>query len=101
MAQILAHQEIYQQLSKNMANKKLFPVLLFFGPSGVGKRLVAKTLIQDLFCKTNNHCGTCAVCQKIERDEFESLHTLKPDGKFIKVEAVRDLLQKLTLQNLH
>ncbi len=101
MVKILAHFGIYQQLAKNIEAGKLFPVLLFFGPSGVGKRLVAKTLIKDLFCKTKDHCDECPSCIKIEKEEFEGFHTLKPDGKFIKVDAVRDLLQKLNLQNLH
>src|SRR5690606_11227140 len=92
---------IYEQLSSNLKAGKLFPVLLFFGPGGVGKKLVAKTLIQDMFCETRNHCGNCPACTKILREEFESLHILKPEGNFIKVDAVRDLMQKLTLQNLH
>jgi DNA polymerase-3 subunit delta' len=101
MAQIIAHQEIYEQLAANLKSGKLFPVLLFFGPSGVGKKLVAKTLIQDMFCVTSNHCGHCPACGKIAREEFEGLHILRPEGNYIKVDAVRDLLQKLTLQNLH
>lgn len=54
--------------------------LLFFGPDGVGKALMARELAQALLCggrqETEPPCGLCSDCQAVEKG-------LHPDVRFI------------------
>ncbi len=89
---------------------RLAPTLLFSGPSGVGKRLFALALAQNLVCEnlrsselTNlgpRACGECGACQRIEKGQSESLLVVEPDGAQIKIEQARDILQFISLQKL-
>ncbi len=79
--------------------------MLFAGPSGIGKRKVAMACAQILVCeKEELACGACGPCLRIEKEQSESLLFLKPDEKAarptIKVEAVRELLDSLSLASM-
>ena len=79
--------------------------LLFAGPSGTGKRKTALAFAQILICESAPlACGICGPCLRIEKEQSESLLFLKPDEKAarptIKVEAVRDLLDSLSLASM-
>ncbi|MBC7420170.1 MAG: AAA family ATPase [Bdellovibrio sp.] len=84
--------------------------LLFAGPSGTGKRKIALAFAQILVCDNADRdpqglaCGVCGPCLRVQKEQSESLLFLKPDEKAarpaIKVEAVRELLDSLSLASL-
>ena len=49
MKELIGNLPIQQTLQKMAASKRIPPVLLFSGPSGVGKRTFARTFIDELF----------------------------------------------------
>lgn len=76
--------------------------LMFVGPSGIGKKKLALAFAQALICEASAMgCGICGACIRIEKKQSESLTLLEPDPELskpvIKVEAVRDLLDSLSL----
>ena len=95
----------HQQLSKLqflLANDRFPQGLLFVGPSGIGKRLVALAVAQSLVCEqSRDACGQCGPCMRIEKQQSESLFNIKPDAEAakasIKVEQIRELLASLSL----
>jgi DNA polymerase-3 subunit delta' len=101
------HQLTLQPLMSAATEKRLAGTMLFAGPSGIGKKFGALTLAQALVCETPlttrpsaAGCGVCGPCQRIEKNQSESLMIVEPAGAQIKIEQARDVLQFLNLQKL-
>lgn len=101
------HQLTLKPLLTAAAENRLAGTLLFAGPSGIGKKFGALTLTQSLVCETpietrldTAGCGVCGPCQRIKKNQSESLLIVEPNGAQIKIEQARDVLQFLNLQKL-
>jgi DNA polymerase-3 subunit delta' len=80
------------------------PTLLFAGPSGVGKRLVAQATAAALNCVSPladidglpfDACGECRACDRIARGVHVEVSRLEPDDMgAIKIDAVREVLER-------
>jgi DNA polymerase-3 subunit delta' len=68
--------------------------LLFTGPAGVGKRLVALALAQAVNCtESPRPCGKCNSCRKIARGVHPDVVLIEPgETGSIKVEEIRDAI---------
>lgn len=102
---IIGHSVEIESLFKMREHSRFPHCFIFAGPSGIGKKLVALAMAQALVCEKNQRaCGVCGPCLRIEKQQSESLFILKPDEEdtksAIKVEAVRELLESLSLANL-
>lgn len=78
--------------------------LLFTGPQGIGKQLVAEELARLLLCespaKTLGGCGGCESCVLIQHGGHPDLHRLQGrDKDASSAEAVRELLSGLALRS--
>ena len=83
---IIGHEEPLARLRAALEAGRLHPALLFEGPGGVGKRLVALTLARALHCprapeRGGDPCGACRACLAIMESadpartvENQSLH---------------------------
>lgn len=102
---IIGHKAEIESLF-SMREQGRFPhSFIFAGPSGIGKKMVALAMAQALVCEQNQRaCGVCGPCLRIEKKQSESLFIVKPDEEdvkpSIKVEAIRDLLESLSLATL-
>lgn len=70
-SRIVGHEEAIARLRGGLAAGRLHPCLLFEGPEGIGKRLVALTLAQAAHCsqapsRGGDPCGVCRVCLAID-----------------------------------
>ena len=68
--QIVGHSRLLSLLSRAIARQSLTPSLILSGPEGVGKRLTAISIAQELNCLTIDDagaCGVCTVCSRIAR----------------------------------
>tara|TARA_B100001248_G_scaffold241870_1_gene208922 strand:- start:32645 stop:33592 length:948 start_codon:yes stop_codon:yes gene_type:complete len=95
---LIGHAKERQYLLKKQREDRIFPVMIFHGPNGIGKKAVALELICNEVCSHQSACGDCPACQKVQNLEYENLFVLRPEGKFIKIEAVRQLLSALSLR---
>lgn len=78
--------------------------MLFAGPSGVGKRVVAEATAAALNCLSPREnadglavdaCGQCRACDRIARGVHVEVARLEPDDMgAIKIDAVRDVLER-------
>ncbi len=75
--------------------------LIFAGPPGVGKHTLARLLAQLVNClagPVDRPCGSCLSCRKIRQGLHPDLHEIQPDGTFIKIEQIRNLITELAFQ---
>src|SRR5688572_12276131 len=93
---VVGHRRLLSLLSQAIARQSLMPSLIFSGPEGVGKRLTAISLAQELNCVTRSTlddrgaCGTCTVCRRIARGAHPDVMTVEPgDTGSIKIDQVR------------
>ncbi len=66
-----------------------FPLILAF----------AKTIICENHYKNLNKCGDCNICHLIDKNYYEGLKIIEPEGMLIKKEQVLELQKKLSLKS--
>ena len=90
--QIVGHRALLYVIAKALVRDSLPPSMLFAGPEGVGKRLVAQSIAQAMNCLSPrigsgldvfpiDGCGTCSVCNRIDRGVFPDFIVVKPTEK--------------------
>lgn len=99
--QVLGHENIIHRLLNAYQKQKLGAVYLFTGPSGVGKKKVALGLAQALVCeKSDQACGQCPSCLRVEHHQSESVLLIEPLGPQLKVEQAHQILKFLSLKHM-
>jgi DNA polymerase III subunit delta' len=75
--------------------------LIFAGPPGVGKRALALLLARLLNClqpRNSEACNECTSCRKIMGAMHPDVRVIEPDGSFIKIGQVRELINEIAYQ---
>jgi len=86
----VGHSKIEEDLVESLLNERLHQGLLFFGPSGIGKKQLVFRLLQKALCK--DFCGKCSKCSAIEERQGDLIHVLEhEDKKNITVNQVREV----------
>ena len=68
LADVRGHDRVRSILSRALARDRLPPSLLFAGPEGVGKKLLALAVAQAALCEkapAPEPCGACLACRKV------------------------------------
>lgn len=105
---IVGHRNLIALLSRSIERDALPQSLMFAGPSGVGKRLVAGVVAQAMNCLSPlrggpepgdgivfDACGTCAACSRIARGVHPDVLVLEPgDNGTIKIDVVREVIDR-------
>lgn len=92
---VFGHDRIKEILQRMVAKDALHHGLCFYGPSGIGKRLVARELSRAMLCETQTGCGTCSHCMKFEHGNHPDYLEIAPDGADIKVAQIREISDNL------
>lgn len=92
----------WKNLTTSHQNNRLAHGLLFHGASGIGKNDFAIEFARWLICEqplADKACGECKACQLIKAESNPDFLTLRPEeeGKAIKVDQVRGLIEKIAL----
>jgi DNA polymerase-3 subunit delta' len=75
--------------------------MIFAGPCGVGKRTLALLLAQLVNCASPSGgmaCGGCLSCRKIAHGAHPDIRLIEPDGAFIKIEQIREMIGEVAYQ---
>lgn len=107
-SEVLGHARPLGLLSRSIARGSLPPSLLFTGPEGVGKRLVAQAVAEALNCLSPvigvtpasvpanlpvDACGACAACKRIAKGTYPDVLTpAASDSGVITIEPVREVV---------
>src|SRR5262245_41482941 len=104
---VIGHRKLVALLSRSIERDTIPPSLIFAGPDGVGKRLVALSTAQALNCLDPRHqkspdaigydaCGVCPACTRIERELQPDVVIVRPgDSGSIKVDPIRDIVERV------
>ena len=110
---IVGHRRLVGLVARSIRRGTLPPSLIFAGPEGVGKRLLALATAQALNClsprtldqddadpeRVGLHeldaCGVCPPCSKIARGVHPDVIVIEPgDTGTIKIDQVRDVIDR-------
>ena len=91
---VYGHERQKEQLGAAIASGRLAHAYLFHGRDGIGKKEVAKAFATAVLCGKGRPeaCNACRSCKKVKSGNHPDLITVKPDGAFIKMQAVRELI---------
>jgi DNA polymerase-3 subunit delta' len=94
---IVGHEKQLVQLQNSLRQGRMPHALLFHGPEGVGKKAVAFTLAKAMNCLVEqpDSCDLCSSCRKADHKNHLDIIVIAPEGQFIKIQAVRDLQERL------
>lgn len=94
---LVGNERIKRLLQRAVTEGRISQGLIFAGQRGVGKHQFALALAQAINCenpKNGDACNKCLSCRKISSHEHPDVHTISPDGQFIKIGQMRELSQE-------
>ncbi len=95
---IVGHRRLVRLLAQAISRQSLTPSLILSGPEGVGKRLIAVSIAQELNClkmDDGGACGKCAACRRIARGAHPDVMMIEPgESGSIKIEQVRAAIEQ-------
>jgi len=99
---ILGHETQRERLLQALRNDTLHHALLFEGPRGIGKRLVANHLAMAANCTERapgeEPCGVCRTCRAIAAGQHPDVIVVEPDrelaSRTIAIEVVREVIRQ-------
>ena len=98
---VVGHGPLLQLIARAVSRNTLPPGLLFVGPDGVGKQLVAVALAQVQNCLAVTEppsfavdaCGVCSACRRIARRSFADFLFVEPgENGSIAVDQIRHVV---------
>lgn len=97
---ILGHESVKSGLIHAAETEHLHHALLFTGPSGIGKTMLANAFVQAMFCEEStdthlNRCGVCRNCKRIASKIHPDVIDIEDSAATIKIEVIRDLQSRL------
>lgn len=96
---LVGQETVVTSLRRALGASRLPHALLFHGPRGVGKASCAGLLAQALNCSDTDFvdaCGSCVSCRKVVRGLHPDIVWIEPDGAYIKVDQVREVVEAVS-----
>lgn len=98
--EIVGHDDNLKMLQTMLHAGRLPHALLFAGPDGIGKMMVAKATAAALLCHGSpdtDPCGQCLSCRQVSRLASPNVTVVAPEGNSIKIEQIRALQHEAAL----
>ncbi len=96
---IYGHSKPISVLKNAMARDRIAHAFLFHGMEGIGKRTTASVFARAINCRAENPpCDACASCRKAEHRNHPNIVTIRAEGQFIKISAVKELQSRMAVR---
>ncbi|MCD4760331.1 hypothetical protein K8R42_00350 [bacterium] len=98
---IYGHKNQLEFLQQTISQNKLANTYLFYGPSGLGKKMVADYFVKSIYCqdKKIKPCNKCYHCRLIEKRTFLDLYKVG-DREDLSVDNIRKFLHRISLSEV-
>lgn len=93
---VIGHEKELLQIEVDLTRENLSHAYLLTGPSKIGKFRIARCIAGILQCP-NNFCHTCSTCIQIEKRCHLDTIELDDDGESIKINLIRDIINRLNM----
>lgn len=98
-AEIYGHEKPIAILKSAMAKDRIAHAYLFYGMDGIGKKNTASVFARALNCGGEEPpCDDCASCRKAEHNNHPNIVTVRAEGQFIKIGAVKEIQARMTFR---
>jgi len=101
---VLGQDKAKAMLRRAVLGERLAHAYLFRGPSGVGKKTLARAFGNYLNCLSptpaQDACGHCSSCRKLQGNNHPDRLIIEPDGVAIKIAQIRELKRALSFPPL-
>lgn len=101
---IFGHDRQIEALRKALSQKRIGHAYLMSGNDSIGKRALAVEFARAYNCEKApappDCCGHCLSCRKIARNIHPDFFLIRPEGQFIRINAVREIQQQMTFKPL-
>lgn len=94
---------VMQQLQIIERKNRIGQAYIFEGRKGTATEEVAHFFVKLLLCEQPSDgepCDVCRSCQRIENGNHINFHQVYPDGQFIKVAAIEELLIEMSKRGM-
>ncbi|MBF0276862.1 MAG: DNA polymerase III subunit delta' [SAR324 cluster bacterium] len=100
-SEILGQDSAVALLKKSIQNQRIPSAFLFTGPNHIGKQKTMTAVAQNLNCLRGGEdaCLSCDACLQIAHQSFPDYSMVVPDGKFIKIDQIKEALKWLHLRS--
>ncbi|MCP2520192.1 DNA polymerase III subunit delta' [Candidatus Aminicenantes bacterium AC-335-A11] len=97
---IPGNERVKKILQAFIEKERLPHALIFAGPEGSGKKLMALGLAKALNCEKSKiePCNECSQCNSIDNENHPDVIIISPEGQFIKIDQMRFLIQTAYLK---
>ncbi len=91
---IIGHREVTKALTAVLANRRVGHAYLFLGPSGIGKKTLARGFARALLCQGTKRLDCdCPSCNRLKSENHPDFMTIEASGNSIKIDQLRQLQQ--------
>ncbi len=104
----VGNEHVSIQISRAVVHDQLPHALIFGGPDGVGKKLLATELAKYLNCQLRPSaeepsrflygCDTCSSCKKISAGTHPDVRIISPEETYIRIDQMRQIRSELNLR---
>jgi DNA polymerase III subunit delta' len=110
MQTIIGHIHQRQQVDALRRSERVARSMIFTGPSGIGKKIIAERFLMSLFCQSaeKKPCGVCPNCQQMLSRTYPDFYLLLPNengaipvGELDEPGTMRNLISKLSMRPTH
>lgn len=96
---IIGHEELREKLRNLIIEEKVGHAYLFYGKSGIGKKLSAIEFAKNMMCLNNKDgfaCNECEACKTFQNNG--DFYIIEPEKNIIKVDEIRNLINEIYLK---
>lgn len=94
---------VMKQLQTIFDKDRLAHAYIFDGEKGTGKVDIMHFFVKLMLCEhphENVPCETCRNCRRVESGNHPNIHEIYPEGQFIKIDRIRDLISEMKMMGI-
>lgn len=94
---------VMKQLQTIFDKDRLAHAYIFDGEKGTGKVDIMHFFVKLMLCEhphENVPCETCRNCRRVESGNHPNIHEIYPEGQFIKIDQIRDLISEMKMMGI-